>query len=64
MTEWPQGAPGSDEAQENGCCCPVLDNGHGKGYYGNGEQYGWVMAAGCPLHNEEYLRAIEKCQER
>lgn len=29
MTEYPLGRPGSDEAIENGCLCPVLDNGHG-----------------------------------
>lgn len=23
--------PGSDEAREQRCCCPVLDNGHGRG---------------------------------
>jgi len=29
--------PGSNEAIEMGCTCPVLDNGHGKGsMYGEG----------------------------
>jgi hypothetical protein len=26
--------PGSDEAIEMGCWCPVIDNGHGNGYMG------------------------------
>lgn len=34
MTEtsirWPKGAPGSDEAIEHGCTCPVLDNAQGR----------------------------------
>lgn len=51
MTEkpqWPDGAPGSDEALDKGCTCPVLDNAHGRGYLGLG--VGWVIADGCPLH--------------
>ena len=26
--------PGSDEAIAAGCTCPVIDNGHGRGYMG------------------------------
>lgn len=26
--------PGSDEAIASGCTCPVIDNGHGRGYMG------------------------------
>ena len=37
--------PGSDAAIEAGCTCPVLDNGHGKGVGGNGEN----TAGGLPL---------------
>ena len=37
--------PGSDEALEHGCRCPVLDNEHGKGVNGN---Y-WINES-CPLH--------------
>lgn len=44
--------PGSDEARKQGCTCPVLDNNFGKGQYGNGEEYGWVIVGGCPLHDE------------
>ena len=47
--------PGSDEAIKAGCTCPVLDNAHGKGYYGNHDVF--VYTEGCPLHwnleNEE-----------
>ncbi len=38
--------PGSDEAIDQGCICPVLDNSHGKGF-GNGRF--WITD-GCPLH--------------
>ena len=41
-------APGSDEALALGCTCPVLDNGHGKGFMGIEGYY--VIAEGCPLH--------------
>ena len=40
--------PGSNEAVERGCKCPVLDNSHGKGYM---MQKGiFVKVVGCPLH--------------
>lgn len=40
--------PGSKEAVEQGCTCPVLDNAHGKGIFGLGEE--WWITDGCPLH--------------
>lgn len=42
--------PGSVEARELGCKCPVLDNAHGKGRYGDGEKYGWWISEECELH--------------
>lgn len=45
--------PGSKEAIEQGCKCPVLDNGHGRGHLGDGEKYGWWTSAECPLHAKE-----------
>lgn len=50
MTEWENGAPGSDEALAAGCKCPVLDNGHGRGVGGDGEARGWWISEDCPLH--------------
>ena len=41
--------PGSNEAIEQGCLCPVLDNAHGRGYMGQPDVF--VMVAGCPLHD-------------
>lgn len=38
--------PGSDEAIEQGCICPVLDNNHGQGADGG---YWWITRD-CPLH--------------
>lgn len=48
---WAENAPnpGSDEALEQGCVCPVLDNGHGRGYMG--QEGVFTMALGCPLHD-------------
>jgi hypothetical protein len=40
--------PGSDEALALGCLCPVIDNGHGRGYMGQPGIY--VMRDDCPLH--------------
>lgn len=40
--------PGSDEALMRGCTCPVIDNGHGRGY--RGLTGAFVYVAGCPVH--------------
>ncbi|WP_161668748.1 LexA family protein [Kallotenue papyrolyticum] len=41
-------APGSPEATERGCRCPILDNRYGRGYLGDPGRF--VMVAACPLH--------------
>lgn len=43
--------PGSPEAIEQGCRCPALDNGHGRGSLSgtDGEPLFWTVAD-CPLH--------------
>lgn len=48
---WAENAPnpGSDDAFEQGCICPVLDNGHGRGYMG--QEGVFATALGCPLHD-------------
>ena len=49
--------PGSKEATEQGCTCPVIDNGHGKGYMGGVKDKDgnvmFVINASCPIHGEE-----------
>lgn len=54
--EHPEGAlppnPGSHEAVNAGCTCPILDNAHGKGRYCDGEKHGWWITEGCPLHGD------------
>ena len=45
--------PGSPAAVDKGCTCPVMDNGHGRGYMGDGERFGWVVDDSCPLHGRE-----------
>lgn len=42
------GNPGSKEAQDKGCTCPVLDNNHGNGVNGS-----FWMNGDCPLHGVE-----------
>ncbi len=41
--------PGSKEAQDQGCTCPVLDNNHGKGVGGL-----FWMNSDCPLHGTNH----------
>lgn len=41
--------PGSHDAVEAGCTCPVLDNHHGHGFVMGGERAYWI-AENCPLH--------------
>jgi hypothetical protein len=44
--------PGSLEAIELGCLCPILDNAHGagSGYVGNDGQPLFWIEEGCPIH--------------
>lgn len=48
--------PGSDEAVNKGCVCPIIDNCYGKGVGGDGEQHGWWVTAECPLHGTNPYR--------
>lgn len=54
MAEIPN--PGSLEAQEMGCTCPVMDNGQGKGYMGGAKDKDgntmFVMSVKCPIHGK------------
>ena len=45
--------PGSKEAIEAGCTCPVLDNGRGRGYYGQPGVF--VYTVGCPVHTARFV---------
>lgn len=43
--------PGSQEARDRGCQCPVLDNAHGRGAWGSeGDDAVFWIAEGCPVH--------------
>ena len=49
MSETPN--PGSREAIDLGCVCPVLDNNHGRqSPWGDGN---WWVVLGCPVHAPE-----------
>lgn len=43
--------PGSDEALEQGCQCPVLDNNYGEGSDWGPDKF-WISGL-CPLHGKE-----------
>lgn len=40
--------PGTEEAQQQGCECPVMDNHYGRGWDGSGKVFVYNM--GCKLH--------------
>ena len=42
--------PGSDEAIDAGCTCPILDNAHGRGQAGLGGTFNFWINANCPVH--------------
>lgn len=42
--------PGSEEAQEQGCICPVMDNNHGQGIPDGKGGYVFWMNDNCPVH--------------
>lgn len=54
---YPEGTPGSPEAVEAGCLCPVLDNAHGKGYLGMKGCF--VITAMCKIHGQEKIWDME-----
>jgi hypothetical protein len=43
--------PGSDEALDLGCLCPVMDNNHGQGSDWGYNKF-WISES-CPLHVKE-----------
>lgn len=43
--------PGSDEAIDAGCTCPVIDNGHGRGWMGMANVFAYNES--CPLHGSK-----------
>lgn len=49
--------PGSPEATEAGCTCPVIDNYYGRGIPHRDGPLFWFNA-GCPIHGE-HGRAAE-----
>jgi hypothetical protein len=53
--------PGTKEAIESGCICPVLDNNHGKGIPIKTKdgtiQTGYWMDNACPIHEIPELKA-------
>ena len=52
--------PGSDEAIALGCTCPVLDNGHGAGYFGGiTDEHGnitFIINCECPIHSIKEMK--------
>ena len=59
MTDTPN--PGTKEAIEAGCTCPVLDNCRGKGYMGIEGTF--VYTEGCPVHGAMTDDLVDKIEE-
>ena len=52
--------PGSKEAQQMGCACPVIDNHYGQGVTVEGKRQFW-MVEGCPLHDlNKWSRYVDR----
>ena len=45
--------PGSQEAREQGCLCPQMDNSYGKGYTNKKGEVFFIFSGDCPLHNKK-----------
>lgn len=43
-------SPGSRQAIEKGCRCPIMDNSRGAGRPGDDDEVLFVMNMDCPLH--------------
>ena len=58
--------PGSSEAIESGCLCPLMDNARGLGIPGStgssNEPLYWINQ-GCPLHDAEKINMEASAQE-
>ena len=50
MKEIQKPLPGSKEAIEAGCICPVSDNAHGAGAYDVGDHPCYWVNGDCPIH--------------
>lgn len=51
--------PGSTEAIERGCRCPIMDNCYGKGCNIGGELVFWYTS-GCPVHSKLWNTPIDR----
>lgn len=54
--------PGSKEALDMGCECPILDNSHGRGYLGMEGVY--VYNLECPLHKNLLTKTQESIESK
>jgi len=53
--------PGSEEAIDLGCSCPIMDNSYGEGYMGMEGVF--VYNAGCSLHGESLRGVMDENKE-
>lgn len=54
--------PGTPEARDAGCTCPVMDNHYGRGYQGRPNVF--VYTANCTLHGFAVKKAIVKNRKK
>jgi hypothetical protein len=54
--------PGSPEAVAKGCSCPIMDNGHGRGYMGQKNVF--VISNVCSIHSSSLAKKEKRyCYE-
>jgi len=56
--------PGSKEATDKGCTCPVLDNHHGRGVSQGGKEPLFWKNEHCPLHGVEAEMEKSNCDNK
>lgn len=54
--------PGTEQAINKGCLCPVLDNCHGQGYMGKENVF--IVSEGCPLHDLSLTKKKKRRKRR
>lgn len=60
----PKPNPGSREAQQLGCTCPVMDNHYGNGVPDGKGAVNFWMIADCPLHGINERKGSKAKKER
>lgn len=53
-------APGSPDAVDQGCRCPIRENHMGRGINGDGSRHMWLILSTCPLHHRPFIHQADE----